>query len=114
MRLATVPTLPSIEVISVTSERLAHALVKHEISIEATRSRTRPKTAPTKRSMASCRPSGAALATLSRRYDLVLTLPPDRTHVVVALEGTRWSVSANGANGVIRGASVRLSCEVDE
>ena len=33
---ATVPTLPSIEVISVTSERLAHALVKHEISIEAT------------------------------------------------------------------------------
>ena len=39
---------------------------------------------------------------------------PTRAGLTVELKGTRWSTSAAGASGVVRGASVSLSCLVSQ
>ena len=109
---ATIPTLPSIELIGVTSERVGSGpMTKHEMSCEITVSH------PTEDG------ADAALDAIVRATRARLGASEDSTRPIalasgegclVVLAGTRWSLSASDASSVIRGAAISLSVEVAE
>ena len=106
---ATVPTLPSIEVIGVSSELVdTGPLVRHQLSIEVTVRRAAEDAAD------------EALDAIVRavRQRLGAAEPPialaSRRGVLVVLGGTRWSVSAKDATTIVRGAAISLSVEGGE
>ena len=109
---ATLPALPAVEVIGISSERVGNGpMIRHELSIEAT------VTHPTEDG--SDEQLDAIVRAVRRRLgDAATSERPialeSREGVLVALGGTRWSVSASGSTGVIRGASVALAAEVAE
>ena len=109
---ATVPTLPAVEVIAVSSERVdTGPMVQHELSVEVTVSHTTEDGADEL--------LDALVRAVRQRIDA-----SERENAPIALatgEGalcvlgaTRWSVSASGTSSVIRGASVALSVVVGE
>ena len=109
---ATVPTLPAIEIIAIGSERVdGGPMIKHELSCEIT-------VANATEDGADVALDGIARAVRRRLLDaevsMVPIVLPDGGVVVVTLQGTRWSVSASGATGVIRGASISLSVVASE
>ena len=108
----TVPTLPAVEVIGVTSERQESGpLVRHELSCEITVSHaTEDGADELLDSIVRAVRERLCDAEISRNP---ITLP-DGSVAVVELAGTRWSVSAGGPSSVIRGAAVGLSVGVDE
>ena len=109
---ATVPSLPSIEVIAVTSSRVGDGpMVRHELSVECTVSSPAEDTADELLDgiVAAVR---ARLATSETTFDPINLASGERA--LVALGGTRWSISASSTSSVIRGAAITLSVEVAE
>ena len=109
---ATIPTLPSLEVIGVTSERIAGGpMARHELSIEVTVRHPSEDGADELL-------SGIVRAVRQRlgaaeRSDAPIAQEGGEG-VLVVLGGTRWSISAADASSVVRGAAIALSCEVGE
>ena len=116
---ATIPVLPSVEIIAISSERVGGGpMERHELSVECTVSH------PTEDG------ADAALDGIVRavRQRLGASENSERPillasgegvlasgeGVLVVLGGTRWSISAGDASSVMRGASVSLSVEVGE
>ena len=101
---ATLPTLPAVEVIAVSSERVGDGpMVKHELSIEVTAAHSTED---------GCDVLLDAIVTAIRqRLDAAeRQLPPlDDEGALCELHGTRWSVSASSASGIVRGAAISLS-----
>ena len=96
------PTLPAIETIGVTSERQdTGPMVRHELSVEITVSHASEDGADTLLD-SIVRVTRSRLAAAAYQ-DNPITLADGRS-VAIELCGTRWSVSAAGAAGVIRGA----------
>ena len=108
---ATIPTLPSIEVIGISSERVDHALVRHELSIEVTVSHGSEDGADAALD-AIVRAVRARLSAAENSVDPIAL--PSRESVSVVLGESRWSVSASDQANVIRGAAVSVSAAVSE
>ena len=108
---ATIPALPAIEVIGISSQRQSNALVRHELSVECTVSHSDENGAD--KLLDSI--VGAIRHRLSAAENSIspITLAGG-ANVLVSLESTRWSVSASVGAGVVRGASVALSVEASE
>ena len=109
---ATVPTLPAVEVIGVSTERVDKGpMVRHELAVECT-------VAHSGEDGADAALDGIVRAVRVRLSESETTVDPialpTRARLTVELGATRWSVSANGQAGVIRGASVSVSVEVSE
>ena len=109
---ATIPTLPAVELIGISSERIGDGpLVRHSMSCECTVSDPSEDAADTKL-------DGIVRAVRARLSDAADSTRPialaSGEGVTVELQGSRWSVSAADASSVIRGASVSLSAEVGE
>ena len=109
---ATLPVLPSIELVGVTSERQESGpLLRHQLSIEVTVSHTSEDGADTL--------LDAIVGAVRRRLldaetggkPIVL---PDGAVALVELQATRWSVSAGGPSSVIRGAAIGVAVGADE
>ena len=108
---ATVPTLPAVELIGVTSERVNGGMTRDEVSVECTVSH------PTE--------DGADLA-LDAIVRAIRVRLMDAEHstrpialasgegVLVVVQSVRWSVSAADGASTIRGASIALSVEASE
>ena len=108
---ATLPDLPAVEVIGLTSERVNNVMVRHELSVEVTVSAADEDTADARLSDLVA----AVRRRVSEAENGVSPISLDGGESAVpTLQGTRWSVSASGSGGVIRGAAVSLSCEVSE
>ena len=102
-----VPTLPSIEVIGLSSERAdSGPLLVHELSIEVTVGHSQEDAAD--ELLDSIVRAVRARLSAAETTDDPIALATRET-VVVELKGTRWSVSGSAASGVVRGASVALS-----
>ena len=108
---ATVPQLPSIECIGVSSESIDSGMVKDTVAIEVT--------------VSSASEDGAdealdavVQAVRLRLGDAEQGVKPIRLvtgqNVLCELGGTKWSMSASGSSGVIRGASVDVQTVVNE
>ena len=109
---ATIPNLPAIEVIAITSQRVdTGPMVKHELSIECTVSHSDETGADSALDAIVAAVRGRLLA--AEHGERPVTLPSG-ANVLVSLESTRWSISASGATGVVRGASIGLSAEGSE
>ena len=103
---ATVPVLPAIELIGLSSERIdTGPLMRHELAIECTVSH------PTEDG-ADALLDSIVTAVRSRLGAAETTVDPidlaSGENAVCELQATRWSISASDVNGVVRGASVRV------
>ena len=109
---STLPTLPSIELIALSSEpQESGPMVRHSMSCEITVSDPTAEGADEQLS--------AIVAAVRRRLlDAALgsnpIALPDGSVAVCELEATRWSTSAGDTASVIRGAAVALAVGVDE
>ena len=108
---STIPALPAIELVGLTSERMDFALVKHAISVEISVSNASEDGADGALDQI-VRAVRARLATAESTIDPIAL--PSAALVVVALEQTRWSVSAASQSSVIRAAAISLTAEVGE
>ena len=109
---ATLPTLPAVEVVAVTSERQETGpLLRHQLSVEITVSDPTEDGADESLNaiVAAVR---ARLSAAENEGDPIVL--PDGSLALVELGGTRWSISAGGPSSVIRGAAVAVAIEVDE
>ena len=109
---STVPALPAVELIGVSSERVDQGpMVRHELQIECTVSHATEDAA-------DLALDAIVQAVRQRVSDAEHSTRPialaTREGLRIELKGSRWSVSASGASGVVRGASVSLSVEVSE
>ena len=110
---ATLPTLPAVEIIALSSERVdSGPLIRHELSVEVT------VTHPTE-DVADELLNRIVVAIRRRLLDAETSERPivleTREVVLVELKGSRWSLSANGgAAGVIRGASIAVNVGIAE
>ena len=102
---ASIPTLPAVEIIAVSSEA-ADYLVRHELALEVTVSHaTEDKADEALNAIVA-----AIRGRLLRAQSSLDPIADDTgSTVTVELGGTRWSVSAKGSGGVIRGASVAVT-----
>ena len=109
---ATLPTLPAVEVVGVSSEPQASGpLVKHSMSVEVTVSH------PTEDGADERLDSIVAAIRVRLQAAEVGSVPvvfPGGAVAVCELGATRWSVSAGGPSSVIRGAAIALAVGVDE
>ena len=109
---STVPTLPSIEVIGVSSERVDEGpMIRHELSIECTVSHQTENGADEL--------LDAVVRAVRQRLDAAERSVAPITQeggegCLVVLAGTRWSISAANTAGVVRGAAIAVSVEVSE
>ena len=109
---STIPQLPAIEVIGVSSERVdSGPMVVHELSVECTVTHSSEDGADEALD-AIVRAVRARLSCAESTDDPIAL--PTRETVVVALGGTRWSVSGSAASGTVRGASVAASALVSQ
>ena len=109
---ATIPTLPSVEVVGLSSERVGDGpMVRHELSIEVTVSHPTEDAADelldavvraVRQRIGAAEHENAPIALASGENALCV------------LHGTRWSVSVSAASSVMRGAAISLSVEVSE
>ncbi len=109
---ATVPVLPAVEIIGVTSERVGDGpMIRDSMSIEITVS------APTE-DAADLALDSIVKAVRLRLADAAHGGRPislaDGGNVLVVLEATRWSISAADGASTIRGASGSVTAEVSE
>ena len=109
---ATLPILPSIELVGMSSERVdTGPMVKHELSVQCTVSH------PTEDAGDELLDSIVA-AVRRRLLDAEHSTGPialvTGEGLLVVVHGTLWSISAADASSVIRGASVSVSVEVSE
>ena len=109
---ATLPTLPAVEVIAVSSERVGDGpMVRHELSVEVTVSHATEDGADAL--------LDDAVRAVRQRIDAAERQEPeialaDGSGCLCVLGGTRWSVSASAASSVIRGAAVAVTGLVEE
>ena len=109
---ATLPTLPAVEVIAVSSERVGDGpLVRHELSVECTVSHPYEDAADEL--------LDAVVRAVRQRLDAAERQLPEIALAsgegcLCVLGGTRWSVSAANTSGIVRGASVAVTGLVDE
>ena len=109
---STIPLLPSVEIIGVTSERVGDGpMVRHALSCEITvGSATEDK--------ADGLLDGIVRAVRARLRDAEHSTRPialaSGEGCLCVLGGTRWSISAANASSVIRGAAIAVSVEVSE
>ena len=109
---ATIPTLPSIELIGVTSERVdTGPMVRHELSVECTVSHQAEDGAD--ELLDSIVRAVRQRLDAAERSDAPITQEAGEACLCV-LGGTRWSTSAANTSGVIRGASVSIAAVVSE
>ena len=109
---ATLPTLPSIEVIGVTSERQdTGPLVRHELSIEVTVSNASEDGADEQLDAIVGAVRDRLAGAVHQDNPIVLE---DGQVAAIELLGTRWSVSAEGSAGVIRGAAISVLVGVND
>ena len=109
---ATVPQLPSIEVIGVSSERVGDGpVVRHTVSIECTVSHQTEDGA-------DLALDAIVTAVRGRLSDAEHSERPirraDGGNVPIVLGGTRWSISAANTSGIVRGASIAVTAEGGE
>ena len=109
---ATVPTLPAVEVIGVTSERVdTGPMVRHELSVECTVSHPTEDGADTIL-------DAVVLAVRARLSDAEASTRPiamaTGEGLIVELRGSLWSISASDASSVVRGASIAVAVQVGE
>ena len=109
---STVPVLPSIEVIGLSSERVdTGPMLRHELSCEIT-------VASATEDKADELLDDAVRAVRQRIGAAERQLRPialaSGEGCLCVLGGTRWSISAPSTSGVIRGAAISLSVEVGE
>ena len=109
---ATLPTLPAVEVIALSSERVDDGpLVRHELSVEVTVSHATEDGADELL-------AGIVRAVRQRigaaEHQIAPIALASGEGALCVLGGTRWSISASDASSVIRGAAVALSVEVAE
>ena len=109
---ATLPTLPAVEVIALSSERVDDGpLVRHALSVEITASHQTED---------GCDELlDAVVRAIRQRIDAAeRQVPPialaGGEGCLCMLGGTRWSVSASAASSVIRGAAIAVSVAVSE
>ena len=109
---STVPQLPSIEVIGLSSERVdTGPMIVHALSVECTVSHATEDGADELL-------DGIVLAVRQRigaaeRSDAPITQEGGEACLCV-LGATRWSISASAASSVIRGAAISLRVQVSE
>ena len=109
---AVLPTLPAIEIIGVSSERVdGGPLVRHELSIEVT-VRHPAEDGADELLDDVVRAVRQRLGVAEQNEAPIALASGERA--LFELHGTRWSVSAADASSVIRGAAVALSVEVAE
>ena len=109
---ATIPSLPALEAIGVTSERVdTGPMVRHELSVECTVSHPHEDGADTLL-------DAIVRAVRARLSDAEHSTRPialaSGEGVLVVVHGTRWSVSAKGTSGTVRGAAVALTVTVND
>ena len=109
---ATIPTLPAIELVGVTSSRVGDGpMIRHLLSIEVTVSHASEDGADELL-------AGAVRAVRRRlgaaEHDTAPIALAGGGGVLIDVQETRWSVSASDASSVIRGASVSVHVEVSE
>ena len=109
---AVVPTLPSIEVIAVTSERVGDGpMVRHSLSIEVTVSHQGEDEADALLDAIVAVVRGR----LATSEDSTRPIPlASGERALVALHGTKWSISAQSTSSVVRGAAITLAVEAAE
>ena len=109
---ATLPTLPAVEVIGLSSERVGDGpMVQHELSVEVTVSHTTEDGAD--------EALNAVVRAVRQRigaaeHDTRPIALASGEGALCVLAGTRWSISASGASSVIRGAAISLRVQVSE
>ena len=109
---ATVPTLPAVEVIAVTSSRVGDGpMVKHELSIEVTVSSPAEDTADELLDAIVAVVRGRLAASEDSTRPIPLA---SGERALVALHGTKWSISAQSTSSVVRGAAITLAVEAAE
>ena len=109
---STVPVLPSIEVIGVSSERVDEGpMIRHELSIECTVSHQTEDGADALLDDA-VRAVRQRIGAAERQLRPIALAGGEGCLCVLA--GTRWSISAANASSVIRGAAIAVSVEVSE
>ena len=101
---ATLPSLPSIELITVASSRTDRPLIRHELSCEITVSHVSEDGADAKLDAIVQAIRGRLSAAESESDPIILA---DHSTALVELGGVRWSISAGDTAGVIRGAADR-------
>ena len=109
---ATIPSLPAVEIIAISSERAdTGPMIRHTMSVECTVSAITEDAADEAL-------DGIVKAVRARLADAAYSTVPialaSGEGVLVELEGTRWTVSASDKSSVIRGASIAVSVEVSE
>ena len=106
------PKLPSIEIIGVSSERVGNGpLARHTMRIEVTVGGQSEDDIDDR--------LDELVGAVRRRLDAAEqgidpVVLADGQNAIIELGGSAWSVSAPGGGGVIRGASISLTCEVNE
>ena len=109
---ATIPVLPSVEVVGLSSERVDDGpMVRHELSIEVTASHQTEDGADELLD-AIVRAVRQRLSAAEHQITPIALASGEGCLVVLA--GTRWSISAASASGVVRGAAVAVAVEVSE
>ena len=109
---ATLPTLPAVEVIGLSSERVDDGpLVRHALSVEVTVSHATEDGADEL--------LDAVVRAVRQRLDAAERQDPEIAlesgeGCLCVLGGTRWSVSAAHTSGIVRGASIAVTGLVDE
>ena len=109
---ATLPTLPAVEVIALSSERVDDGpLCRHELSCEITAAHSTEDGADEL--------LDAVVRAVRQRLDAAERSVAPITQeggegCLVVLAGTRWSISAANTAGVVRGAAIAVSVEVSE
>ena len=109
---ATIPTLPSIEVIGLSSERVDDGpLCRHALSVEVTVSHATEDGADELLD-AVVRAVRQRIGAAERQLRPIALETGEGCLCVLA--GTRWSISAANTAGVVRGAAIAVSVEVSE
>ena len=109
---ATLPTLPSIELIALSSERVdTGPMLRHELSCEIT-------VASATEDKADELLDAVVRAVRQRVIDAEHSTRPialaSGEGALVVLGGTRWSISAANTSGIVRGASITVTAEGGE
>ena len=109
---ATLPSLPSVELIGVTSERQETGpLLRHSLSIEITVSHVTEDGADELLTSIVQAVRRRLLDAETSERPIVLE---DGSVALIELGGVRWSVSAGGSGGIVRGAAVSVAVGSDE
>ena len=108
----TLPRLPAVEVVAISSERSDRPLIRHVLSVEITVANPDEAGADELLDTLVTRIRGR-LSDADAGGDPIIL--PDGSSLVVELLGVRWSTSASDGTSIVRGAAIAVAVsEVDE